>query len=315
MTTAAELALLREALSDLVDARPDDLPAALAEFGWADLLAADPAVATTELFRLQGERLTATTMLDEVMLAALGDVAAVHQVCAIGLPPPPHVLPVCALHDGRVAVEAVLTRPVAGPVLVPAATRDGVELFVLELAAADAGGGLDLGRDWWRITGAATGPAVGDQRQWTAALAAGRRALAAELLAIGDRISTMAVEHVRDREVFGRKLAAFQVVRHKLADLRLAQEIAGLALTAAWEDDDPVAAALAKLHTVNYVRLGREHGQQLLGGMGFSWEHPLHRYLRRALMLEPLLGGRGQLRAEVGAAVLAGPHLPGLVAL
>ncbi|HEY2832755.1 MAG TPA: hypothetical protein VGJ14_10045, partial [Sporichthyaceae bacterium] len=53
-----ERALLTEALADLVEARTGDLPAALTEFGWPELLAADPAVAVGTLFRLQGARLT-----------------------------------------------------------------------------------------------------------------------------------------------------------------------------------------------------------------------------------------------------------------
>jgi hypothetical protein len=306
---AEEVSLLNEALADLVDARSDDLPAALAEFGWAELLAAEPAVAVGTLFRLQGAKLTAATLLDAVLAAEFAGGPD-----RVVLPMPPRVRSFAA-REGRVQVEGLLTAPVtAGTVAL--ATDFGV--FAVPIADLDqrTDPGLDPHRAWTRVSGeVALEEHIADEGAWSRAVAAGRRALAAELLGIAERMLILAVEHTTTRVVFGRKLAGFQVVRHKLADVRVAGEIAELALTAAFADADPLAAALAKAHAVRYVRTAREHVQQLLGGMGFSWEHEFHWYLRRALLLEPLLGGTAALRGEVGARLVEERRLPDLVPL
>jgi hypothetical protein len=305
-----ERALLTDALTDLVEARTGDLPAALTEFGWPELLAADPAVAVGTLFRLQGARLTAATLLDAVMLAELGPGPS-----HVALPMPPQVRP-ASVRDGRVQLEALLTGPAAATATVAVATDVGV--FVVPVAALEqrTDPGLDPHRAWTRLSGQVElDSPIADGAAWSRALAAGRRALAAELLGIADHMLSLAVEHTGSRVVFGRTLAGFQVVRHKLADVRLAGEVADLALAASFDDADPLAATLAKAHAVRYVRTAREHVQQLLGGMGFSWEHEFHWYLRRALLLEPLLGGTAALRVEVGARLVEERRLPDLVAL
>jgi Acyl-CoA dehydrogenase, C-terminal domain len=304
-----ELSLLTEALTDLVSARGDDLCAALAEFGWPELLAAEPAVAVGTLFRLQGALLTSTTLLDAVMLAELGVDAE-----RVALPLPPRARP-WVVRAGRVQVEALLTAPAAdGPVAVP--TEQGVFAVPVEAFQQRTERGLDPHRAWTVLSGSVPVEVpVADEAAWSRALAAGRRALAAELLGVADRMLGLALEHTTTRVVFGRKLAGFQVVRHKLADVRVAGEVAELAVAASFEHADPLAATLAKAHSVRYVRVAREHVQQLLGGMGFSWEHQFHWYLRRALLLEPLLGGTATLRGEVGARLVEERRLPDLVLL
>jgi hypothetical protein len=306
---AEELVLLNDALADLVEARPDDLPTALAEFGWPELLAAEPAIAVGTLFRLQGARLTAATLLDAVMAAEFAEGPS-----RVVLPMPPRVRP-WAVRDGRVQLDGLLTAPAAdGVVAVP--TEHGV--FAMPVAALDqrTDPGLDPHRAWTRVSGdVAVGEPIADEGAWARAVAAGRRALAAEMLGIAERMLSLAVEHATTRVVFGKRLAGFQVVRHKLADVRLAGEVAELALAAAFVDADPLGAALAKAHAVRYLRTAREHVQQLLGGMGFSWEHQFHWYLRRALLLEPLLGGTAALRGEVGARLVEERRLPDLAPL
>jgi Acyl-CoA dehydrogenase, C-terminal domain len=76
------------------------------------------------------------------------------------------------------------------------------------------------------------------------------------------------------------------------------QEVAEL--DAAWEDELPASAELAKVLAGRLVRTAAANCQQVLGGMGFTWEHEFHRYLRRGLLLEPPLGSAAQLRAVVG---------------
>jgi hypothetical protein len=312
-----------------VVAHPGDLRAALGQFGWHELMAEDPGVAVDLLFRLQGRHLTAETMLDEVLLDALPGTTAV----AVAFPVPPRTEPGSTYGHGQVRVQGLLTRPLQPDdvVLVPCAAVDGrrlVEVAIGELTQTPAGA-MDSRRPWTRLTGIVNATAstpVGDANSWPQLLASGRRALAAELLGIGDVMLAMGVEHTTTRQQFGRPLAAFQVVRHKLADVRVWGEVADLAAAAAWEDAVPnqngatgdnavLAAALAKSAAVRYVATAREHVQQLLGGMGFSWEHEFHWYLRRALVLESLLGGATTLRSEIGSSIVESGRLPELAAL
>jgi len=318
---AAELDLLRDALSDLVAAHADDLCAALDDFGWADLVEQEAAAAVDTVFRLQGTHLTAPTMLDDVLARALDPTAAA-MVSAVLLPLPPSPEPESAYGNAGVQVDGLLTHPVdmGATVLVAARAVDGVCLLAVPVAGLDQtpAGELDPRRPWTRLRGCVPAGAadhVGDAEAWRRVVAAGRRALAAELVALGDRMLLMAVEHTSTRHQFGQPLASFQVVRHKLADVRLWGEVADLAAGAAWEDEDPAAAALAKSAAARYTACAREHVQQLLGGMGFSWEHDLHWYIRRALVLEPLLGGPGVVRAEIGSAIKESGRLPDLAAL
>ncbi|HEY2834715.1 MAG TPA: acyl-CoA dehydrogenase family protein, partial [Sporichthyaceae bacterium] len=265
---------------------------------------------------LQGTKLTAATLLDAVMLAELSQLAGLADgPDRVALPMPPRSRPEL-VRAGRVYVDALLTGPVEAGASVAVATDAGVIAVPAAVLDQRTDPGLDPHRAWTRCSGEVEiGEPITDGAAWSRALAAGRRALAAELLGIADRMLSLAVEHTGSRVVFGRKLAAFQVVRHKLADVRLAGEVADLALAASFNDADPLAATLAKAHAVRYVRTAREHVQQLLGGMGFSWEHEFHWYLRRALLLEPLLGGTAALRVEVGARLVEERRLPDLVAL
>jgi alkylation response protein AidB-like acyl-CoA dehydrogenase len=104
----------------------------------------------------------------------------------------------------------------------------------------------------------------------------------------------------------GVRWAPSQAVKHALADVRLWQESAALAAAAAWEDRGPGSAALAKALACRASRTARQNCQQHLGGMGFTWEYAFHRYLRRALTLEPLLGGARVQQAELGRALRRG---------
>jgi hypothetical protein len=315
-----ELDLLRGALGDLVSAHPAELRDALRAFGWHDLLAEEPAVAVEVLFRLQGERLTAETLLDEVVLAAY-DPAGSALASAVAFPVPGRELSSSYDHD-RVRVDGLFTRPLAAgeTVLVPCRALGGPAVLAVPVDGLrqTTTAGMDFGRPWTRVTGNAhpgTVDHVAGADAWVRMLAAGRCALAAELVGLGTSMLNLAVEHTSSRVQFGQALATFQVVRHKLADVRVWGEVAELAFAAAWEDADPLSSALAKSAAVRYTSTAREHVQQLLGGMGFSWEHDFHRYLRRALILETLLGGGSILRTEIGSSIVASGRLPDLAAL
>lgn len=316
-----ERSMLAAALTDAVQgAVQGDLRGALARVGFGECLAADPATTVRTVFRLQGSALTSSSVLDDVLVAAAG---LPGRAGAVLLPPLPATQPQSALGQDGLHISGVLdaTAPLAHGLLVPALKGRETVLAVVAAPALpehSPPAGMDLARSLLPYTAtvaAAEAVVVGGPAEWQAVQAAGLRALSCELTGIADAMLQLAVDHTTTREQFGRPLAAFQAVKHKLADVRLWIEAADLAALSSFEDGDLMSAGLAKGLAVRATRTAREHCQQVLGGMGFSWEHPLHHYVRRALVLEPLLGGSTALRTDVGRNLLSTGQLPALAAL
>jgi alkylation response protein AidB-like acyl-CoA dehydrogenase len=136
-------------------------------------------------------------------------------------------------------------------------------------------------------------------------------ALALEAVGIGSKAIELAVDYAKGREQFGRKIGAYQAISHSLVDGYVAVELArSLAYWAAWavaEDDDQadLAAAAAKSQASEAAVLACEKSIQAHGGIGFTWEHPLHRYYKRALWLEGALGYGREQRAGIAAFLLS----------
>ena len=137
-----------------------------------------------------------------------------------------------------------------------------------------------------------------------------RAAMAAEALGVAQRVLELGVEHAKTREQFGRPIGVYQAVSHQLADTYADVELArSLAYWAAWcvaEDDEqaPVAAAAAKSFAAEAAVAACERSIQVHGGTGFTWEHPLHRFYKRALWLEGFGSRPAELRGEVADALL-----------
>jgi alkylation response protein AidB-like acyl-CoA dehydrogenase len=119
---------------------------------------------------------------------------------------------------------------------------------------------------------------------------------AADSLGVGERLLEMTVGYVKVREQFGRPLGSFQSVKHKVADMlttlkgaRAATYYAAMALDACVADAT-VAASVAKAFTTEGVARLAGEALQAHGGIGFTWEHDLHLYLRRAKVNELLHG-------------------------
>jgi alkylation response protein AidB-like acyl-CoA dehydrogenase len=136
-------------------------------------------------------------------------------------------------------------------------------------------------------------------------------ALALEAVGIGSKAVELAIAFAGSREQFGKKIGTYQAISHPLVDAYVAVELArSLAYWAAWavaEQDDQaeLAVAAAKSQAAEAAVLACERSIQAHGGIGFTWEHPLHRYYKRALWLEGALGYGRELRAEVAASLLA----------
>jgi alkylation response protein AidB-like acyl-CoA dehydrogenase len=135
-------------------------------------------------------------------------------------------------------------------------------------------------------------------------------ALALEAVGIAQKALELGVEHARTREQFGRKIGAYQAVSHPLADTYVETELArSLAYWAAWcvaEDDEqaPVAVAAAKAYAGDAAVAACERAIQVHGGMGFTWEHVLHRYYKRALWIQAFGGYARVHRARVAQHLL-----------
>jgi alkylation response protein AidB-like acyl-CoA dehydrogenase len=140
-----------------------------------------------------------------------------------------------------------------------------------------------------------------------------RAAMAAEALGIAQRVLELGVQHAKTREPFGKPIGVYQAVSHQLADTYADVELArSLVYWAAWcvaEEDEqaPVAAAAAKSFAAEAAVSACERSIQVHGGTGFTWEHPLHRFYKRALWLEGFGSRPSELRLEVADAVLGVP--------
>jgi hypothetical protein len=136
-------------------------------------------------------------------------------------------------------------------------------------------------------------------------------ALALEAVGIGSKATELALAYVSQREQFGKKIGSYQAISHSLVDAYVAVELSrSLAYWAAWcvaENDAEVdlAVAAAKSQAAEAAVLACEKSIQAHGGIGFTWEHPLHRYYKRALWLEGALGYGREHRAEVAASLLS----------
>jgi alkylation response protein AidB-like acyl-CoA dehydrogenase len=138
-----------------------------------------------------------------------------------------------------------------------------------------------------------------------------RTAMAAEAVGIAQRVLELGIEHASTRKQFGKPIGVYQAVSHQLANTYADVELArSLVYWAAWcvaEDDEqaPVAAAAAKAFAAEAAVVACERSIQVHGGTGFTWEHPLHRFYKRALWLEGLGARPSELRGEVADAVLS----------
>ena len=205
----------------------------------------------------------------------------------------------------------------AGMLLVPA---DGVPqaLYLVDVAAEGVGKApvtsLDMTRQLCDLsfddapgTLIASGPAA--SRAVDAALAAGAGILAAEQLGLAQRCLDMTVAYVKERKQFARPVGSFQGLKHRLADLwvsvtqaRAASRYAAACL-AIGSPDAGVAVALAKAYCSEVAVQAAQECVQMHGGIGFTWEHTAHLFLKRAKADSIGFGTADAHRAELASLV------------
>ncbi len=187
--------------------------------------------------------------------------------------------------------------PEAEHVQYVAVVTRGPRVSILERPAARYVETVDTSR---RLAAVDAGKASGDRPISAAALervlASASVALAAEMLGTARWLFEATLAYAKVREQFNRPIGSFQAIQHKLANMKLALERAWSAVYYAAmtiDADDPDrhrAAHAAKAAAGEAATLCAKDGIQIHGGIGYTWEHDLHLYIRRAYASEHLLG-------------------------
>ena len=134
-------------------------------------------------------------------------------------------------------------------------------------------------------------------------------ALSAEMLGAAARVLELSVEYAKDRVQFGRPIGSFQAVKHRCADMLVDVEgMRSAAYYAAWavgagDPDASAAASAAKVWCSDASRRVMASGLQVHGGIGFTWEHDLHLYVKRA-QLDQISFGDARVHRDRIAAIL-----------
>ena len=213
----------------------------------------------------------------------------------------------------------VLDGAVADLLLVIARTDDGAAVFAVDATAEGLAREplptMDQTRKQARVAFDGTparplGTVGGAQAALATMLDRSAIALAADALGGTGKVLEMSVEYAKIREQFGRPIGSFQAIKHKcasmLVDLESSRSAVYYALWAvsAGEPDERTVAPLVKAYCVDTYLHAAGENIQIHGGIGFTWEHPAHLYLKRAKSSQVLLGDsdfhRQQLADRIG---------------
>jgi alkylation response protein AidB-like acyl-CoA dehydrogenase len=161
---------------------------------------------------------------------------------------------------------------------------------------------IDATRAYFRVLADGGDPLPGEIA-WAGS--AGQVALAAESVGVAQRALDMATEYAKEREQFGRPIGAYQAVSHRLAEMLWdVEEARSLTYYAAWcadaqPDSLPLAASMAKARASDAANSVTHNAIQTLGGIGFTWEHDVHFFLKRARVSAQMMGSASQHRDNV----------------
>ena len=250
--------------------------------------------------------------------ALLRAVASGERTAAVVLPfstGPDAALPTLTVSDGRLTGQV---RSVAGVVeadllLVPAS--DGGKVAVYALDRGDAGvepvSSLDMTRQVADVTfsdSAGELLVANGEQAVRDALLAGAALLASEQVGVARWCLEETVAYLKVRKQFGRVVGGFQALKHRLADLYAEIESASAAaryaaVALAVGEDAPIAARVAAAYASDVAVHAAEEAVQLHGGIGMTWEHPAHLYLKKAKADQIALGTASAHRAALASLV------------
>ena len=296
------------------------LDVALVALGWPEALSEDTHAAVSLFFELQGAAHASSSALDRVLACSIG--LDVPPSTAFVLPPLGRGCPPGRLEsDGLVVRGLGMSSLPAGATAVVVAQAPNTELaFCLPAAELTLRPvqGLDPELGLVEVSGTVAKDALRPEvasPSWSAAVALAQVAVGYELVGAATTMLELARQHALARVQFGQPIARFQAVRHRLAETLVAIESARAVLDAAREDGAPVTAAVAKALAGRGARTASRHCQQVLAGIGFTAEHPLHRFVRRTLVLDGMFGTAASITRAQGAAMIDSRALPPVLPL
>jgi alkylation response protein AidB-like acyl-CoA dehydrogenase len=270
-------------------------------------------IATTTL--LDGDTALLIELVDNNRIACL----------AVPLTTAPHgPLPtVVADQRGRLSgcVSSVAGAVEADLILIPAITDGRMDLYSVERTAVEVNpvGSLDMTRQIadLRVNQLPCERVITDaEAAVRMGIETGAGLLAAEQVGVAQWCLEATIAYLKQRRQFGRIVGGFQAIKHRIADLFVAVEQAtaaaryAAAALAAGDVDIPVAVSTAKSFCSDVAVRVAEESIQLHGGIGMTWEYPLHLYVKRAKSDQVALGAPGDHRARLAQIVnLAGPAL------
>jgi alkylation response protein AidB-like acyl-CoA dehydrogenase len=186
--------------------------------------------------------------------------------------------------------------------------ESGISLFWLDMQSPGIACtplvSMDQTRRWGEVSFTRVGVSLdamlgGRDTAWPTLLRALDKAtvaLCAEMVGGAERAMEMCVDYAKTRVQFGRQIGGFQAVKHKVADMKLLVENAkSIVYYAAWAVDSDApeaarAASMAKAYCSDMYTQITADGIQVHGGIGFTWDHNMHLYFKRAKSSEVLLG-------------------------
>ena len=201
--------------------------------------------------------------------------------------------------------------PSAAVAVVVAEDGDGPAVFAVELDEASRPGresAMDRTRElgWLRFD-ATPATRLGGADDAVALLDRGAAFASTELLGGAARAMDMAVEYAKERVQFGRPIGSFQAIKHRCADMLV--DVEGMRSTAYWaawcigagDREASVAASTAKVWCADASARVMASALQVHGGIGFTWEHDLHLFLKRAQLDQMTFGDAAFHRARLAA--------------
>ncbi len=190
------------------------------------------------------------------------------------------------------------------------AVPGGDSIWELEGAAREVLQTNDTTRPLGVVSGGQVGSALASSELLPQLRTRSLAALALEATGVGAAALELAVGYAKERTQFGKPIGVYQAISHPLASSLMELELGrSLALFAAWcisVDDDraAVSAAAAKALCADAAVAACERSIQVHGGIGFTWEHALHRFYKRALWIQSWEASTAQLRSEIASYLL-----------
>ena len=312
-------ATARKAIAGAAAGGREAVDAVLAEIGWLDLLHDEPRAAVDVVFNALGALGGTATVLDDVVVSALG----VEPRAELGvlLPPFASWRPPGRIEGSHVHASGLATARAGAADAMWVVCSAGTELWgvTVPISVVDSvvvrGIDPDAGFRSVRVEADVAGATRLDVGAWESAVAFGRRAVAHEIAGASRAMLDLACAHALERVQFGRPIARFQAVRHRLADALVAVESLEAALGAAGDEPSVETAALAKAIAGRSARTVAAQCQQVLAGIGFTTDHLFHRFLKRTIALEGLFGSADEIVVDLGRQLVATRRVPTLIEL